>query len=76
MKQYQMFIDGTFVNASDGRWFETQNPYTGKAWAEVARGTAADIDRAVQAADQAFRTGPWPEILRHSVAPCCASSVT
>ncbi|EYS93933.1 carnitine dehydratase [Cupriavidus sp. SK-4] len=62
MKQYQMFIDGTFVNASDGRWFETQNPYTGKAWAEVARGTAADIDRAVQAADQAFRTGPWSEM--------------
>ncbi|WP_316156946.1 aldehyde dehydrogenase [Cupriavidus sp. BIC8F] len=62
MKQYQMFIDGAFVNASDGRWFETQNPYTGKAWAEVARGTAADIDRAVQAADQAFRTGPWSEM--------------
>ncbi len=62
MKQYQMFIDGTFVNANDGRWFETQNPYTGKAWAEVARGTAADIDRAVQAADQAFRTGPWSEM--------------
>ena len=62
MNQYQMFIDGTFVNASDGRWFETQNPYTGKAWAEFARGTAADIDRAVQAADQAFRTGPWSEM--------------
>ncbi|MFS8978653.1 aldehyde dehydrogenase [Cupriavidus necator] len=62
MKQYQMFIDGTFVNASDGRWFETQNPFTGKTWAEVARGTAADIDRAVQAADQAFRTGPWSEM--------------
>jgi aldehyde dehydrogenase (NAD+) len=62
MKQYQMFIDGTFVNANDGRWFETQNPYTGKAWAEVARGTEADVDRAVRAADQAFRTGPWPEM--------------
>ncbi|WP_455287775.1 aldehyde dehydrogenase [Cupriavidus necator] len=62
MKQYQMFIDGSFVNASDGRWFETQNPFTGKTWAEVARGTAADIDRAVQAADQAFRTGPWSEM--------------
>ncbi len=62
MNQYQMFIDGTFVNASDGRWFETQNPFTGKTWAEVARGTAADIDRAVQAADQAFRSGPWSEM--------------
>ncbi|WP_416048872.1 aldehyde dehydrogenase [Cupriavidus basilensis] len=59
MKQYQMFIDGTFVNASDGRWFETQNPFTGKAWAEVARGTAADVDRAAGAADRAFRAGPW-----------------
>ncbi|WP_454753231.1 aldehyde dehydrogenase [Cupriavidus necator] len=62
MKQYQMFIDGTFVNASDGRWFETQNPYTGKTWAEVARGTEADVDRAVQAADAAFRSGPWSEM--------------
>ncbi|WP_042878919.1 aldehyde dehydrogenase [Cupriavidus necator] len=62
MKQYQMFIDGTFVNASDGRWFETQNPYTGKTWAEVARGTEADVDRAVQAADVAFRSGPWSEM--------------
>ncbi|GLC92772.1 aldehyde dehydrogenase [Cupriavidus sp. TA19] len=57
-----MFIDGAFVNADDGRWFETQNPYTGKAWAEVARGTAADADHAVQAADRAFRAGPWPEM--------------
>ncbi|MCY0855536.1 aldehyde dehydrogenase [Cupriavidus sp. D39] len=62
MKQYQMFIDGTFVNASDGRWFETQNPFTGKAWAEVARGTAADVDRAASAADRAFRVGPWAEL--------------
>ncbi|MFJ4291175.1 aldehyde dehydrogenase [Cupriavidus sp. NPDC089707] len=62
MKQYQMFIDGTFVNASDGRWFETQNPYTGKTWAEVARGTEADVERAVRAADQAFRSGPWSEM--------------
>ncbi|MGH8784506.1 MAG: aldehyde dehydrogenase [Cupriavidus necator] len=62
MKQYQMFIDGTFVNASDGRWFETQNPYTGRTWAEVARGNEADVDRAVQAADAAFRSGPWSEM--------------
>ncbi|MDF3881623.1 aldehyde dehydrogenase [Cupriavidus basilensis] len=62
MKQYQMFIDGTFVNASDGRWFETQNPFTGKAWAQVARGTEADVDRAVNAADNAFRAGPWAEM--------------
>jgi len=59
MKQYQMYIDGVFADSSDGRWFETQNPFTGKPWAEVARGTEADVDRAVKAADRAFRIGPW-----------------
>nr|WP_315595231.1 aldehyde dehydrogenase [uncultured Cupriavidus sp.] len=62
MKQYPMFIDGAFVNASDGRWFETLNPFTGKAWAEVARGSQADVERAVTAADKAFRTGPWADM--------------
>ncbi len=62
MQQYQMYIDGSFVDSSNHHWFETQNPYTGKAWAEVARGTEADVDRAVKAADRAFRTGPWAEM--------------
>lgn len=62
MKQYQMYIDGASVPSSDSRWFETHNPYTGQAWAEVARGTEADVDRAVKAADRAFRTGPWAEM--------------
>lgn len=57
-----MFIDGAFVNSSDGRWFETLNPFTGKAWAEVARGNQADVERAVTAADKAFRTGPWADM--------------
>ncbi|MWL91503.1 aldehyde dehydrogenase [Cupriavidus sp. SW-Y-13] len=62
MKQYPMFIDGAFDNAADGRWFETHNPYTGQPWAEVARGGTADVDRAVRAADRAFRSGPWAEM--------------
>lgn len=62
MKRYQMFIDGAFVDANDGRWFETQNPFTGKSWAEVARASEVDVDRAVKAADKAFRTGPWAEM--------------
>ncbi|RZT35572.1 aldehyde dehydrogenase [Cupriavidus agavae] len=62
MKQYPMFIDGAFDNAADGRWFETHNPYTGQPWAGVARGGTADVDRAVRAADRAFRSGPWAEM--------------
>ncbi|NIE66876.1 aldehyde dehydrogenase [Burkholderia sp. Ax-1719] len=61
MTYYQMFIDGTYVDARDGRRFDTQNPFTGQVWAEVARASAEDVDLAVQAADRAFRVGPWAE---------------
>ncbi|MEO1317633.1 MAG: aldehyde dehydrogenase [Pseudomonadota bacterium] len=59
MKRYQHFIDGTFVDPAGGEWFESQNPYTGEAWAEIPRGTAADVDRAVKAAKAAMTTGPF-----------------
>ncbi|MGA3943915.1 aldehyde dehydrogenase [Ralstonia nicotianae] len=62
MQQYAMLIDGALAPASDGRWFETQNPYTGETWALVARATPADVERAVGAADRAFRAGPWVEL--------------
>ncbi|MBB6583816.1 aldehyde dehydrogenase [Ralstonia solanacearum] len=59
MQQYPMLIDGAPAQASDGRWFDTQNPYTGETWATVARATPDDVARAVDAADRAFRSGPW-----------------
>ncbi len=62
MKRYRMYIEGEFVDASSGRWFETFDPYTGKPWAEVAQGTAKDADRAVLAAHKAFSEGPWPQM--------------
>lgn len=62
MQQYPMLIDGAPAPASDGRWFETQNPYTGESWAMVARATPTDVEQAVSAADRAFRSGPWAEL--------------
>ena len=53
------FIDGDFVAAEKGGTFETLNPATGDAIAEVARGTAEDIDAAVAAARRAFKSGVW-----------------
>ncbi|GGL11496.1 aldehyde dehydrogenase family protein [Nocardia jinanensis] len=49
---YDLFIDGDFV-AGGGTPFTTTDPATGAALAEVARATAADVDRAVRAADTA-----------------------
>ncbi|GGE51532.1 aldehyde dehydrogenase [Agaricicola taiwanensis] len=59
MTKYKHYIDGAFVDPDGGGWFETLNPYTAKPWAEIARGNAADVDRAVEAAHRAFEEGPW-----------------
>ncbi|MPL88371.1 NADP/NAD-dependent aldehyde dehydrogenase PuuC [bioreactor metagenome] len=55
----RLFIDGAFVDAAKGGKFETVNPATGEVVAEVARGTAEDVDRAVASARKAFRSGVW-----------------
>lgn len=55
-----LFINGLFVPALDGRRFETIDPATEEPIAQVARGGAADIDAAVKAAEAA-RHGPWGE---------------
>lgn len=62
MKRFQLFIGGEFVDSSSGKFFETEYPYTGQAWAEVAEGSAEDVNRAVAAAQAAFTTGAWPRL--------------
>lgn len=62
MEKFKMYIDGQFVEASSGKWFDTYNPFTGKVWAQVAEGNANDVDRAVKAAHRAFSEGAWKEM--------------
>lgn len=62
MERYKMFIGGQQVDAASGEWFETENPYLTAPWAEVARGSAADADRAVEAAHKALTSGEWPKM--------------
>jgi acyl-CoA reductase-like NAD-dependent aldehyde dehydrogenase len=59
MQTYRMLIGGEWVEAANGETFETFNPYTGEAWANIPRGRAEDADRAVQAASRAFEDGEW-----------------
>jgi aldehyde dehydrogenase (NAD+) len=59
MQTYKMLIGGEWVEAANGETFETFNPYTGEAWANIPRGRAEDADRAVQAASRAFEDGEW-----------------
>ena len=54
-----LFIDGKFREAASGRRFSTENPATGKAIAEVAEGSGADVDAAVAVARKAADDGRW-----------------
>ena len=54
MRKYGAFIDGRETAPSSGIYLETVDPYTGRAWAEVARCDSADVDLAVAAAKDAF----------------------
>lgn len=53
-RQYGHFIGGSWVEPASGRYFETINPASGEVLAEVAYGTAEDVDRAVLAGWGAF----------------------
>ena len=55
----EAFIDGRFVPAADGRVFEDVSPRDGRVLADVARGSAEDVDRAVRAARRSFDDGVW-----------------
>ena len=56
-KRYGNFINGEWVTPAEGQYFENITPVTGKVFCEVPRSTAADIERALDAAHAA--KGSW-----------------
>jgi len=62
LPKYQMYIGGEWTDSASGEYFESFDPYTAKPWCLVPRGSAEDVDRAVQAAHAAFSTGDWPRM--------------
>ena len=53
-EDWPLYINGQACQPASSAFFEADDPYTGKVWARVARGSAADVDRAVAAAQCAF----------------------
>ena len=53
-ERYDLFINGSFVKPSSGKYFETINPANEQKLAEVAEANAADVDKAVKAARNAY----------------------
>jgi aldehyde dehydrogenase (NAD+) len=57
MQIFQHYIDGAF---SDGaRQFDSLDPATGRPWARMAQASPDDLNRAVQAAADAFAAPDW-----------------
>jgi aldehyde dehydrogenase (NAD+) len=59
---YGLFIDGEFVDPSDGGVIKSINPASEEVLAEVAEAGPQDVDRAVRAARKAYEQvwGPMP----------------
>jgi aldehyde dehydrogenase len=55
-ERYDHWIGGEYVPPSSGDYFENPSPVTGRTFTEVARGNAADIERALDAAHGAARS--------------------
>jgi acyl-CoA reductase-like NAD-dependent aldehyde dehydrogenase len=54
VQRYDMYIAGSRHKPASGQYIPTDNPYTGRVWGEIARGTKADVDQAVAAAKAAL----------------------
>nr|WP_299242243.1 aldehyde dehydrogenase family protein [uncultured Halomonas sp.] len=52
-KRYGNYIGGEFVDPVKGQYFDNVTPVTGEVFCEVARSTAEDVDKAVEAAHKA-----------------------
>ncbi|XP_059505675.1 cytosolic 10-formyltetrahydrofolate dehydrogenase isoform X2 [Stegostoma tigrinum] len=56
---HQVFINGQFVDAEGGKWYNSINPTDGSVICRVSLAQVADVDKAVAAAKEAFEAGEW-----------------
>lgn len=57
MQVFQQYINGVFEDGS--KTFESFDPSTSQSWARMPAATAADVNRAVEAAHNAFLDPTW-----------------
>ena len=58
--KYGNFINGRSAAPASGDYLPSEDPFSGKVWALVARGNKQDVEEAVLAANRALSSGPWP----------------
>ena len=62
LKEYKMFINGSWVDAENKKTFKSLNPENNEPWAVVPEASATDVNKAVKAAQKAFE-GKWPKLM-------------
>ncbi|HLS67154.1 MAG TPA: aldehyde dehydrogenase [Pseudogracilibacillus sp.] len=59
VKEIKLYINGEYVESSANKTFTVTSPATQEEIAVVHEATKEDVDRACQAARDAFENGPW-----------------
>ena len=62
LETYKMFVNGEWIESEKRETFESINPSTGKPWALIPEASASDVNKAVEAAYDAFSEGEWSKI--------------
>jgi betaine-aldehyde dehydrogenase len=62
MSSERLWIDGRWVASTGNQTIPVINPVSGETISQSADATAGDVNRAVQAAHEAFTTGPWSQM--------------
>ncbi|MDC0518081.1 aldehyde dehydrogenase [Candidatus Pelagibacter sp.] len=61
IQNFKMYINGEWIESSSGKKIETLNPENNEVWATVPEANAKDVDKAVQAAQNAFEN-TWSKL--------------
>ena len=76
VQEYDIFVDGEFVESSGDERIDVVFPYNGEVWATVPDGTETDVKRAVESAHEALPA--WrdtPRVERRNVLHSIADTI-
>lgn len=62
MKNFKLFMNNEWVEAEGKKTFTSYYPCTGEPIAEMAYASVADTKKAIDAADEAFKSGCWSKL--------------
>ena len=64
--EYKLYINGQWVEGAEGKKMATYSPSTGEKFADFIDASYADVDAAVEAAQEAFKTWKTVSLVERS----------